>query len=68
MITNDILRTMPARLREEAVMQRDLLSETEGEDREEVPELLEQAADVAEELLRLRRRCFETGIRLTEDE
>lgn len=67
MITNDLLRQLPARLREEAVMQRDLLSEAEGEDREEVPEMLEQAADVAEELLRLRRRCFEAGVRFTEE-
>ena len=54
MIPNDLLRTLPMALQAEAVMQRDLLSDYDDKDREGVPELLEQAAEVAEELLRLR--------------
>ncbi|GEM_PF-4658056 len=55
MITTAVLKALPQQLREEAVMQRDLLSEDQSEDAVEVPLLLEQAADVAEECLRLRR-------------
>jgi len=62
-----MLRQMPTQLREEAAIQRDLLSDYDGEDREEVPQLLEQAADAVEELLRLREYCLKNNIALPKE-
>lgn len=64
MITNDLLRQLPARLRSLAGG----FNDEEAEDGEGTGLLLEQAADVAEELLRLRRRISEAGIRMDENE